>query len=115
VIGRYTDRISVQAVTVTNDGGQPVEAWDTADGLYRVAASVETATGRSERVFGAQVQGETTHTVRMAMPTDDIALTSRVLWHSRWGDRPLAIVGKSVTQDARAREVVLACQEARTP
>jgi hypothetical protein len=49
------------------------------------------------------------------MPTDDIALTSRVLWHSRHGDRPMAIVGKSVTQDARMREVVLACQEARTP
>jgi head-tail adaptor len=113
VIGRYTDRISVQTMTRTNDGGQPVEAWETAQGLYRVAAAVETAGGRYERVFGSQLQGEATHTVRMAMPTDDIALTSRVLWHSRHGDRTLAIVGKAVTQDARQREVTLACAEPR--
>jgi head-tail adaptor len=115
VIGHYTDRISVQAVTVTNDGGQPVEAWETLTDLYRVAASVETATGRIERVFGSQVQGEATHTVRLAMPADDVALTCRVMWHSRWGNRPMAIVGKAVTQNARGRDLVLACQEARTP
>jgi head-tail adaptor len=113
VIGRYTERISVQTATRTNDGGQPVETWETLADLYRVAASVETASGRSERVFGSQLQGEATHTVRMAMPVDDIALASRVLWHSRWGDRTLAIVGKAVTQDARQREVTLACAEPR--
>jgi head-tail adaptor len=114
VIGKYTERISVQTRSITNVGGQPVEAWAT--DLSRVAAQVETTAGaKVERVFGAQVQAETTHTVRMAMPTDDIPLTSRVLWHSRHGDRTLAIVGKAVMQDAQRREVVLACQEPRTP
>jgi hypothetical protein len=107
------DRISVQTVTHANNGGQPVPTWTTS--LSRIAASVETTTGRVERVFGAQLQGETTHTVRLSMPADDIALTSQVIWHGRWGDRTFAIVGKAVMQDARQREVVLACQEIRTP
>jgi len=114
VIGTYTERITVQTRTVTNDGGQPVESW--ADSLVRVAASVMTTAGaRVERVFGAQVQGETTHVVALPAPSGDVALTSRVVWHSRHGDRTLAIVGKAVMQDARQREVTLACQEARTP
>ncbi len=102
-------------MTRTNNGGQPIETWETVTDLYRIAASVETTTGRVERVFGAQLQGETTHTVRLPMPADDIALTSQVVWHSRHGDRTFAIVGKAVTQDARSRGVVLACQETRTP
>lgn len=113
MIAAYTERITVQARTVANVGGQPVETWTPV--LTRMAAAVETAAGRIERVFGAQLQGEATHTVRCHMPTDDIALTSRVIWHSRHGDRTLAIVGKAVTQDARDRSVVLACQEPRTP
>jgi head-tail adaptor len=112
VIATLTERITVETRSVANVGGQPVETWTAS--LSRIAASVETATGRMERVFGSQVQAEATHTVRCAMPSEDIALTSRVIWHSRHGDRTLAIVGKAVTQDARARAVVLACQEART-
>ena len=116
MIGRNTERISVQAMTRTNNGGQPVEAWETVTDLYRVAASVQTVAGaRIERVFGAQVQGETTHVVTFPMPTDDIALTSQVVWHSRHGDRTLAIVGKALQQDSRTRVVTLACQEPRTP
>jgi head-tail adaptor len=113
VIGSYVDRISVQTVSNANNGGQPVPTWTTT--LSRIAASVVTTAGRQvERVFGAQVQAETTHTVRLAMPSSDIALTSQVIWHARWGDRTFAIVGKAVMQDARQREVVLACQEIRT-
>ena len=113
MIGTYTERVSVQTRTLTNSGGTPVTAWTTT--LARLPAAVETSAGvRVERVFGAQVQGETTHVVTLPAPTEDVALTSQVIWHSRHGDRTLAIVGKALRQDARARVVTLACAEART-
>ena len=113
MIGHYTERVSVQERTLTNNGGTPVESYETAD-LYRVAASVQTAGGVIERVFGSQMQGEASHVVTMPAPQVDVALSSRVVWHSRHGDRTLAIVGKVLTQDARKRELVLACLEPRT-
>jgi len=112
VIGTYTERVTIQAMTRTNNGGQPVETWATS--LTRVPASVTTAVGPIERVFGAQVQGESSHVVRMAAPSDDVPLTGRLVWHSRHGDRTLTITGKVLTQDSRTRELVLACAEART-
>lgn len=113
MIGTLTERVSVQTRTLTNSGGTPVTAWTTT--LRRIPASVATSAGvRVERVFGAQVQGDTTHVVTMAAPTEDVALTAQVIWHSRHGDRTLAIVGKVLQQDARARVLTLACQEPRT-
>lgn len=113
MIGAYTERVTVQTRTLTNTGGQPVPTW--ANALTRIPARVETTAGaRVERVFGAQVQAETSHVVTLAAPSDDVALTSQVIWHSRHGDRTLAIVGKALAQDARRRELTLACQEART-
>ncbi len=117
MIGSLTERVSVQTRSLTNNGGQPVEAWTTA--LSRVAASVETVGGnrtalRVERVLAAQLQAETSHLVTLPAPAGDVALSSRVLWHSRHGDRTLAIVGKALQQDARARLLTLACQEVRT-
>lgn len=114
MIGTLTDRVSVQTRTLTNSGGQPVEAWTTV--LRRVPAAVVTSAGaRVERVFGAQVQGETTHVVTLPAPEDDVPLSGQVVWHSRHGDRTLAVVGKALEQDARRRVLVLACQEPRTP
>jgi head-tail adaptor len=116
VIGRLTERVTVQARSIVNNGGTPVPSYADVTGLVRVPASVQTTAGqRVERVFGAQVQSETTHTVSFAMPATDIALTSQIVWHSRHGDRTLQIVGKAVQQDARMRTVTLACQEPRTP
>lgn len=115
MIGTLTERVTVQARTLTNSGGTPVPAFATVAGLARVPAAVETTAGqRVERVFGLQVQGETTHVVTLAAPTDDVALTSQVVWHSRHGDRTLQIVGKALQQDARRRLLTLACQEPRT-
>lgn len=111
--GTFTERVSVQTRTLTNNGGVPVQAWTTA--LRRIPAAVETTAGaRVERVFGAQLQAETTHVVTVAAPEDDVALSSQVVWHSRHGDRTLAIVGKALRQDARTRLLTLACQEPRT-
>ena len=113
MIGHYTERVTVQTRTLANTGGQPVPTWTTA--LSRIPARVETTAGaRVERVFGAQVQGETSHVVTLVAPAGDVALTSQIVWHSRHGDRTLAIVGKALAQDARRRELTLACQEART-
>lgn len=113
MIGTFSDRVSVQSRTLTNSGGTPVPTWTTTHARW--PASVETSAGvRVERVFGAQVQGETTHVVTLPAPTDDVPLTSQVIWHSRHGDRTLAIVGKALQQDARRRVLTLACQEPRT-
>lgn len=115
MIATYTDRITVQARTLTNAGGTPVETFAAVSGLSRIAASVtQPGATRIERVFGSQLQGEMSHVVRVPAPSDDVALTGRVVWHSRHGDRTLAIVGKALTQDARVRELVLACAEVRT-
>ena len=113
--GRYTERVTVQSRSVVNNGGTPVSSYADVAALTRVPASVVTTAGQQvERVFGAQVQGETTHVVKMHAPYADVALISQVVWHSRHGDRTLQIVGKALLQDARTRELTLACQEPRT-
>jgi head-tail adaptor len=115
VIGTMSERVTVQTRTLVNDGGTPVETWANVAALTRVAARVTTAgASRVERILGAQVQGQTSHLVELPMPDADVALTSRVQWHSRWGDRVLDVVGKVQQQDARRRWLVLACEEART-
>jgi len=115
MVGRMTERVTVQARTL-NASDTPIETWAAVPALTRIAASVETTSGaRVERVFGAQLQAQTSHVVAFPMPAEDVALTSRVVWHSRWGDRTLAIVGKVQVQDARTRWLTLACEEDRTP
>lgn len=110
-----TERVTVQSRTLTNDGGTPIESWADVAALTRVAAKVTTGqASRVERLLGSQMQGQTSHVVELPMPADDVALTSRVRWHSRWGDRVLDIVGKVQQQDARRRWLVLACEESRT-
>lgn len=115
MIGALSERVTVQTRTITNNGGTPVETWADVAALTRVAARVTTAgAARVERILGGQVQGQTSHLVELPMPADDVALTSRVQWHSRWGDRVLDVVGKVQQQDARRRWLVLACEESRT-
>lgn len=113
MVGGLTERVTVQSRTL-NSSDTPIETWAAVTALTRIAAKVETAGGRTERIFGSQVQAQTSHVVELPMPADDVALTSRVIWHSRWGDRTLAIVGKVAQQDARRRCLTLACAEDRT-
>lgn len=113
-LGSLSERVTVQTRTL-NASDTPIETWAAVSGLTRIAASVETTSGaRVERVFGSQLQAQTSHVVAFPMPASDVALTSRIVWHSRHGDRTLAIVGKVAVQDAWQRWITLACEEDRT-
>jgi len=114
MLGTCTERVTVQSRTL-NTSDTPIETWTAVPALTRVAASVDSgAASRVERVFGSQVQAQTSHVVALPAPTADVPLTSRVVWHSRHGDRVLDIVGKALAQDARRRWLTLACEESRT-
>lgn len=127
-VGRFRDRVTIQARTTTNDGGSMVSSFTsriaTGWGTSRVPCEVASATQQDmERIFGQQADVVATHTVTLHT-WREIAQTDRILWHTGRttpahvgvgaGDRVLEV--KAITElGADRRFMVLACEERAEP